>query len=112
MELISKEDPRYFSQTSDIPYDRHHYRIVCQNKSFVVESWDEVQEYWWNNCHSPWFEGTVVHVIDKPKPKNNLKVLNEFISRRKNHRFGVDYLCVFCYTTCINLLRCDNAHYC
>ena len=51
-ELIAKEDPRYFSQTSDIPYDRHHYRIVCQNKSFVVESWDEVQEYWWNNCHS------------------------------------------------------------
>ena len=29
MELISKEDPRYFSQTSDIPYDRHHYLIVC-----------------------------------------------------------------------------------
>ena len=50
MELIAKEDPRYFSQTSDIPYDRHHYKIVCPNKSFVVESWDEVQEYWWNNC--------------------------------------------------------------
>ena len=65
----------------------------------MVESWDEVQEYWWNNCHSPWFEGTVVHVIDKPKPKP--KGLNEFISRRKNHRFSVDYLCVFCYTTCI-----------
>ena len=51
MQLIAKDDPRYFSQTSDKPYDRHHYRIVCQNKSFVVESWDEVQEYWWNNCH-------------------------------------------------------------
>ena len=42
-ELIAKEDPRYFSQTSDGSYDRHHYRIVCQTKSFVVESWDEVQ---------------------------------------------------------------------
>ena len=72
-EWIAKEDPRYFSQTSDKPYDRHHYRIVCQNKSFVVESWDEVQEYWWNNCHSPWFEGTVVHVIDKPKLKKQPK---------------------------------------
>ena len=82
-ELIDKDDPRYFSQTSE-PYDRHHYQIVCQNKSFVVESWDEVQEYWWNNCHSPWFEGTVVHVID-------LKVLNEFISRRKNHRLSTFY---------------------
>ena len=59
MELIAKEDPRYFSQTSDIPYDRHHYKIVCPNKSFVVESWDEVQEYWWNNCHSSLFDGTV-----------------------------------------------------
>ena len=44
--LIDKDDPRYFSQTSDGYYDRHHYRIVCQNKSFVVESWDEVQMVW------------------------------------------------------------------
>jgi len=36
--LIEKNDPRYFSQTSDVPYDRHHYKIVSQNKSFVVES--------------------------------------------------------------------------
>ena len=71
-ELIAKEDPRYFSQTSDIPYDRHHYRIVCQNKSFVVESWDEVQEWWWNNCHLPTFDA-VVHVLDKPKPKKQSK---------------------------------------
>ena len=72
-ELISKEYPRYFSQTSDIPYDRQQYRIVCQNKSFVVESWDEVQEWWWNNCRSPFFEGTVIEVIDKPKQKKKPK---------------------------------------
>ena len=68
--LIEKNDSRYFSQTSDAPYDRHHYKIVCQNKSFVVESWDEVQEWWWYNLRSPWFEGTVNHVIDKPKKKS------------------------------------------
>jgi len=34
----------------------------------VVESWEEVQEYWWNNCHSPTFNA-VVHVLDKPKKK-------------------------------------------
>ena len=67
--LITKDDSRYFSQTSDIPYDRHHYRIVCQNKSFVVESWDEVQEWLWNNCHLPTLDA-VVHVLDKPKPKS------------------------------------------
>ena len=72
MQLIAKDDPRYFSQTSDEPYDRHHYRIVCQTKSFVVESWDEVQEWWWNNCHLPTFSA-VVHVLDKPKPKKQSK---------------------------------------
>ena len=68
MQLISKDDPRYFSQTSDKPYDRHHYKIVCQNKSFVVESWDEVQEYWWNRTNL--FVPAVIEVIDKPKPKS------------------------------------------
>ena len=65
--LIKKNDPRYFSQTSDELYDRHHYKIVCPTKTFVVESWQEVQEYWWNNCHSPAFDGTIIEVIDKPK---------------------------------------------
>ena len=66
--LIEKNDPRYFSQTSDELYDRHHYKIVCNTKSFVVESWNEVQEWWWNNCHAPTFNA-VVHVLDKPKKK-------------------------------------------
>ena len=72
-ELIKENDPRYYSQTSDAPYDRHHYKIVCPTKSFVVESWEEVQEYWWNNCRSPFFEGTVIEVIDKPKQKKKPK---------------------------------------
>ena len=69
-ELIKKNDPRYFSETSNKPYDRHYYQIVCTTKSFVVESWEEAQEYWWNNCRSPWFEGTVIETIDKPKTKS------------------------------------------
>ena len=67
--LIEKTDPRYFSQTSDAPYDRHHYKIVCQNKSFVVESWDEVQEWWWNHCHMISFDA-VIEVLDKPTQKS------------------------------------------
>ena len=66
--LIGKNDPRYFSQTSDEPYDRHYYRIVCQDNSFVVKSWDEVQEWWWNHCHMINFDA-VIEVLDKPKPK-------------------------------------------
>ena len=48
--LIGKDDPLYFGQTSNEPYDRHHYKIVHKDHSFVVTSWDEVQEWWWNNC--------------------------------------------------------------
>ena len=70
--LIEKDDPQWFAQKSDKLYDRHHYKIVCQNKSFVVESWDEVQEWWWNNCRLPTFNA-VVHVIDKPRPKKGFK---------------------------------------
>jgi len=69
-ELISSNDSRYFSQTSDAPYDRHYYKIVCQDKSFVVESWDEVQEYWWNRRG---FSPPVIEVIDKPKTKKGFK---------------------------------------
>ena len=70
-ELIGKDDPRYFSQTSNEPYDRHHYKIVCKRKSIVLESWDEVQEYWWNNiAFNP---DMIVEVIDKPKKTKGFK---------------------------------------
>ena len=71
--LIERSDPQFFEQTSNKSYDRNNYKIVCRSKSFVVESWEEVQEWWWNNCRSPFFEGTVVEVIDKPKPKKQSK---------------------------------------
>ena len=64
-ELIGKDDPRYFSQTCNKPYDRHLYKIVCKNKSVVLESWEEVQEYWWNNIAlNP---DMIVEVLDKKK---------------------------------------------
>ena len=70
--LIEKNDPQYFSQTSDLPYDRHHCKIVHKDRSIMVESWDEVQEWWWNNCRLPTFDA-IVHVIDKPKTKKKSK---------------------------------------
>ena len=70
-ELIGKDDSRYFSQTCNKPYDRHHYKIVCKRKSIVLESWDEVQEYWWNNiAFNP---DMIVEVIDKPKKTKGFK---------------------------------------
>ena len=70
--LIEKNDSRYFSQTSDLTYGRHHYKIVHKDRSIIFESWDEVQEWWWNNCRLPAFDA-VVHVIDKPKTKKKSK---------------------------------------
>ena len=67
--LIGKDDPLYFGQTSDEPYDRHHYKIVHKESSIVVKSWDEVQEWWWNNCNSLNFDAVVV-VLDKPRKKS------------------------------------------
>ena len=70
-ELIGKDDSRYFSQTCNKPYDRHHYKMICKNKSVVLESWDEVQEYWWNNIAlNP---DMIVEVIDKPKTTKGFK---------------------------------------
>ena len=65
--LIERSDPLFFEQTSNEPYDRHHYKIVCQDQSFVVQSWQEVIEYWWNGRQ---FTPPVIEVIDKPKPKS------------------------------------------
>ena len=68
--LIAKNDPRYFSVTSDKEYDRHHYKIVSSSKTtFIVESWQEVQEWWWNNCNSLNFDA-VVHIVNKPRKKS------------------------------------------
>ena len=70
-ELIGKNDPRYFSQTCNKPYDRHYYKMICKSKSVVLESWDEVQEYWWNNIAlNP---DMIVEVIDKPKTTKGFK---------------------------------------
>ena len=103
--LIAKDDPLYFGQTSNEPYDRHHYKIVHKDHSFVV------------NLGMRFKSGGGI-IVDYQHLmllytlltyQDQKKVLNEFISRRKNHRFGIDYLCVFCYTTCISILWSDNS---
>ena len=66
-DLITKDDPRYFSQTSDKPYDRHHYKIVYDTKEITVKSWEEVREYWWNTRS---LNPPVIHVLDKAKKKS------------------------------------------
>ena len=75
MNLIERDDPRYFTQTSDKPYDRHQYRVVyhcgdfgCEYK--IVDSWEEVQELWWNSI--PQFISHV-EVLDKKQKSKGFK---------------------------------------
>ena len=70
--LIKKDDPLFYEQTSTKPYDSHHYKIVCKDHFFVVQSWQEVQEWWWNNCNSPTFDA-VVHVLDNQTKSKGFK---------------------------------------
>lgn len=40
-------DPTYFTQTSDGPYDRHNYRIHLTNgKSIVLDDYEQVRNLW------------------------------------------------------------------
>ena len=71
--LIGKDDPQYFEQTDYGDYDRHHYKIVSKHyATFIVESWDEVQEWWWNHCNMFGFDARI-EVLDKPKTKKKSK---------------------------------------
>jgi hypothetical protein len=46
-QLISPEDPQYFTKTSDRSYDRHHYEIVSKTgESVVVEDYMLAQATW------------------------------------------------------------------
>ena len=65
MELIAKDNPQYFTYTSNKFYDRHHYRVVSKTGTSVdVESYDQAREIWWNQKHIL----SHIEVIDcKPK---------------------------------------------
>ena len=65
-QLIDPSDPRYFTVSSDGLYDRHHYKIIDTfGKSVVVESWEEVQQLWWNTKNFL----SHIEILDKT-PKN------------------------------------------
>ena len=71
--LIAKDDPQWFAQTSDKLYDRHHYKIVSKHyATFIVKSWVEVQEWWWNHCNMFGFDARI-EVLDIPKSNKGFK---------------------------------------
>ena len=64
--------PEFFKQTSDEPYDRHHYRFVYSNKTSVIfESYEQARQEWFN---TPKMFKSHIEVLDiKNKKQKNLK---------------------------------------
>ena len=52
------DDPRYFTVTSDKPYDRHHYTVVFKDgRELLCESWEQ--------AYSIWFDKHGLRTIDR-----------------------------------------------
>ena len=63
-QVIDSSDPRYFTQSSNVFYDRHDYKIFDMNgDSVLVESWGQSQQLWWN---TPKQFLSHIEVLDKP----------------------------------------------
>ncbi len=46
-QVIDPSDERYFTRTSDAPYDRHTYNIIFSNgQTEHYPSWEQVQSRW------------------------------------------------------------------
>lgn len=62
-----------FTCTSDLPYDRHTYRLHLKNGKFInFEHYEEVQAYWFTHNQIPEYLN-VVEVLDKRKEKVKTK---------------------------------------
>ena len=57
-----------FTQTSDLPYDRHTYKIVFDDgRSLSFESWEEAQAYWFMRKNLG--NLIAIEVVDPPAKK-------------------------------------------
>tara|TARA_Y100001934_G_scaffold273736_1_gene364543 strand:- start:910 stop:1107 length:198 start_codon:yes stop_codon:yes gene_type:complete len=59
------------THTSNLPYDRHHYRMVYEDWSVILKTYNEVQELWNTELSHNLTTMPVVEVIDKPKTKKS-----------------------------------------
>ena len=69
-DLIDRNDSQFFEQTSDIPYDRHHYKVGTTTNEYIFDDYEQVRQMWWNYDSSML---KYVEVIDKPKKPKKKK---------------------------------------
>jgi hypothetical protein len=56
-----------FKQTSDLPYDRHNYKLVLSNgKEVIFEDYEDVQVTWFQ---TPYQFLSHIEILDKTEPK-------------------------------------------
>lgn len=56
-----------FKQTSDLPYDRHNYKLVLSNgKEIIFEDYEDVQVTWFQ---TPYQFLSHIEVLDKVESK-------------------------------------------
>lgn len=68
MNLIERNDPRYFTETSSEPYDRHKYKLTFPDgHTMIVDSYEQVQSMWFETLRN--WKGVVIDVLDKGKEK-------------------------------------------
>ena len=64
MDLITEDDPRYFTCTSLEPYDRQHYKIINKDgKELVVDNYMHAQMIWFQSDCGRYIDR--IEVIDK-----------------------------------------------
>ena len=69
-DLIDRNYTQFFEQTSDIPYDRHYYKVVTTTNEYIFDDYEQVRQMWWNYDSSML---KYVEVIDKPKKPKKKK---------------------------------------
>ena len=68
--LIEKDDARYFTVTSEEPYNRHQYKVVAKSgESFVTDDYMLAQVSWFEK--NIWLSH--IEVLDKPKATKGFK---------------------------------------
>ena len=68
MKLIDPSDPLYFHQTSDEPYDRHHYKLELSNGDYVIfEDYEQLRVCWFQSIRN--WKNSIVTVLDIPDKK-------------------------------------------
>ena len=63
--------PEFFEQTSDLPYDRHLYRLVLTDgRAHDFDDYEHVRSVWFE---LPSMFTSHIDVLDKPKVKEESK---------------------------------------